>query len=134
MLADMDPMHELMAEICRTLAHPARIAILHLLATGPHEVRRLAQELAISQPNASQHLSVMRGAGLVEAEREGREVLYRLADPDIIGACDRMAGVMRRRLARMADLSARLGTSEPIDPPRAASEGSRAGAATVTRS
>lgn len=104
----MDPIHELQAEICRTLAHPLRIAMLHLLAEGPRGVNVLARELDITQPNASQHLSVMRTAGLVEAERDGREVQYRLADPDVIVACDQMARVMRRRLARIADLSARL--------------------------
>jgi ArsR family transcriptional regulator len=116
----MDPIYELQAEICKTLAHPVRIAVLHLLADGPREVNRLAGELGISQPNASQHLSVMRAAGLVEAERDGREMLYRLTDPDVIGACDQMARVMRRRLARIADLAARLGpVPQPFDgPPR----------------
>jgi ArsR family transcriptional regulator len=104
----MDPIHELQAEICRTLAHPLRIAILHHLAEGPRGVNVLARELDITQPNASQHLSVMRTAGLVEAERDGREMLYRLADPDVMIACEQMARVMRRRLARIADLSARL--------------------------
>src|SRR3990172_6528609 len=89
----MDPIHELQAEICRTLSHPLRIAILHLLAEEPREVGRLAADLGVSQPNVSQHLGVMRSAGLVEAERDGRGVTYRLADPEIIGACDRMAHV-----------------------------------------
>ena len=106
--AAMDPIHELQAEICRTLSHPLRIAILHLLAEEPREVGRLAADLGVSQPNASQHLGVMRSAGLVEAERDGRGVTYRLADPEIIGACDRMAHVMRRRLARLAELSAAI--------------------------
>jgi DNA-binding transcriptional ArsR family regulator len=104
----MDPIHELQAEICRTLSHPARIAILHLLAREPHEVGRLAGELGISQPNASQHLAVMRAAGLVEAERDGRGSVYRLTDPGVIDACDLMAQVMRRRLARYAELSATI--------------------------
>ena len=108
----MEPIYELQAEICRTLSHPVRIAILHLLADEPREVGRLAADLGISQPNASQHLAVMRAAGLVEAERDGRGVLYRLADPDVIGACDRMAQVMRRRLARLAELSAALGSAD----------------------
>lgn len=108
MLSPMDPIHELQAEICRTLSHPARIAMLHLLADEPREVGRLAAELGISQPNASQHLAVMRAAGLVEAEREGRGATYRLTDPGVIGACDLMAQVMRRRLARYAKLSAAL--------------------------
>jgi ArsR family transcriptional regulator len=106
MLAGLDPIHELQAEICRILAHPARIAILHLLAEAPREVGRLAADLGISQPNASQHLAVMRSAGLVEAERDGRGAVYRLTDPGVIGACDLMAQVMRRRLARFAELAA----------------------------
>jgi DNA-binding transcriptional ArsR family regulator len=105
----MDPIHELQAEICRTLSHPARIAILHLLAEEPREVGRLAVAVGISQPNASKHLAVMRTAGLVEAERDGRGTVYRLTDPGVIGACDLMAQVMRRRLARLADLSAAIG-------------------------
>ena len=94
----MDPIYELQAEICRTLSHPVRIAMLHLLEDEPREVGRLASDLQISQPNASQHLAVMRSAGLVEAERDGRGVTYRLADPGVIGACDLMSQVMRRRL------------------------------------
>ena len=82
----MDPIHELQAEICRTLSHPARIAILHLLADEPREVGRLADALDISQPNVSKHLAVMRQAGLVEAERDGRGAVYRLTDPKVIGA------------------------------------------------
>ena len=49
------------------------------------EVGRLAEEMGVSQPNVSQHLAVLRAAGIVEAERDGREVRYRLADPDVIG-------------------------------------------------
>lgn len=108
----MDPIHELQAEICRTLSHPVRIAILHLLAEGPREVGRLATALGISQPNVSKHLAVMRQAGLVEAVRDGRGVHYHLADQGVIGACDLMAKVMRRRLARLAELSAAIESIE----------------------
>ena len=105
---DMDPIYELQADICRTLSHPARIAMLHMLDDEPREVGRLAEALGISQPNASKHLAVMRTAGLVEAVRDGRGSVYRLTDEGVIGACDLMAGVMRRRLARMAELSAAI--------------------------
>ncbi len=104
----MDAIYDLQAEICRTLSHPLRIALLHLLADAPREVGRLAAELGISQPNTSQHLAVMRAAGLVESERDGRGSTYRLTDPGVIDACDLMAQVMRRRLARMAELSAAI--------------------------
>ena len=75
--------------------------------SGPRDVGRLAAEIGVSQPNVSQHLAVMRAAGLVEAQRHGREIRYRLADPDVIVACDVMRGVLQRRLARLAGISAR---------------------------
>lgn len=101
----MDEIYSLQSEVMRTLASPRRLEILHLLADGPCEVGRLADELGISQPNASQHLAMMRSAGVVEAERDGREVRYRLTDPEIIAACDLMQRVLLRRLARLGELS-----------------------------
>lgn len=101
----MDEITILQAEVLKTLANPRRLEILHRLAEGPCEVRRLAEELGVSQPNVSQHLSVLRTAGLVDAERDGREVRYRLADPDVITACAVMRGVLQRRLSRLGRLS-----------------------------
>jgi DNA-binding transcriptional ArsR family regulator len=63
--------------------------------------------MGISQPNVSQHLAVLRGAGLVEADRDGRELHYRLTDPDVMVACGIMRGVLERRLRRLAELSSR---------------------------
>lgn len=101
----MDAITVLQAEILRTIASPRRLEILHILAEGPREVGRLAAELGISQPNVSQHLTVMRVAGIVEAERDGREVRYRLADPEVMTACAAMRRVLERRLSRMAGLA-----------------------------
>jgi DNA-binding transcriptional ArsR family regulator len=112
MLRGMDVITTLQASVCRTLAHPVRIAIIHLLANGPHEVGRIARELSISQPNASQHLAVMRTVGLVEALRDGREVSYRLTDPEIVVACQIMASVLRRHHQRYVE------ALEPADPKR----------------
>jgi ArsR family transcriptional regulator len=101
----VDEIYALQSEVMKILASPRRLEILHLLADEPREVGRLAEELGISQPNASQHLAVMRSAGVVESERDGREVRYRLVDPEIITACDLMRRVLLRRLARLGDLS-----------------------------
>ncbi len=101
----MDEITILQAEVLRTLASPRRLEILHRLAEAPCEVGRLAEELDISQPNVSQHLAVLRSAGLVETERIGREIHYRLADPDVVVACDLMRRVLARRLERLANLS-----------------------------
>ncbi len=102
----MDEITILQAEILKVLASPRRLEILHRLADGPMDVGRLATETHASQPNVSQHLAVLRTAGLVEAERDGREVHYRLTDPDVIRACDLMRGVLGRRLTRLGELAA----------------------------
>lgn len=101
----MDETTELLATVLKTLSNPRRLAILHRLAQGPCEVGRLALELDISQPNTSQHLALMRAAGLVEAERQGREIRYRLSDPDVMIACGTMACVLDRRLRRLGQLA-----------------------------
>src|SRR6188508_302235 len=102
----MDEITVLQADILKTLASPRRLEILHRLAAGPIEVRRLAADLGLSQPHVSQHLAVLRTAGLVDTDRDGRDVRYRLTDPDVMVACALMRGVLERRLRRLADLSA----------------------------
>lgn len=101
----MDEITILQAEVMKTLANPRRLDIIHRLAMEPCEVGRLAEELGMSQPNVSQHLSVLRATGIVEAERDGREVRYRLVDPDVITACAMMRGVLQRRLSRLGRLT-----------------------------
>lgn len=106
----MDEITILQAQVLKILASPRRLEILHRLAEGPLEVGRLAEALGASQPNVSQHLAVMRSAGIVDAERDGREIRYRLVDPEVLVACAIMRGVLERRvdrLARVAD-SARM--------------------------
>jgi DNA-binding transcriptional ArsR family regulator len=110
----MDEITILQAEVLKTLANPRRLDILHRLALGPCEVGRLAEELGAPQPNVSQHLSVLRTAGIVEAERDGREVRYRLTDPDVIAACALMRGVLQRRLTRLGRLSVQEQTAAEL--------------------
>ena len=109
----MDEITTLQAEVLRTLASPRRLEILHRLAAGPCEVGRLAGELGLSQPNVSQHLAVLRASGLVDADRDGREVRYRLADPDVMIACGIMRDVLERRLRRLAQLSTTSSVAAP---------------------
>jgi ArsR family transcriptional regulator len=103
----VDELYRIQADVLKTLSNPKRLEIVHLLAGGPREVGKLAEELGISQPNVSQHLAIMRSAGVVEAERDGREVRYRLADPEIIVACETMRGVLMRRLSRISEAAMR---------------------------
>ena len=101
----MDEITILQADVLKTLASPLRLEVLHRLSEGPRPVGRLAGELGVSQPNLSQHLAVLRAAGLVEAERSGRQTRYRLADADVIVACGVMRAVLERRLRRLGVLA-----------------------------
>jgi DNA-binding transcriptional ArsR family regulator len=112
----MDEITILQAEVLKTLASPRRLEILHVLARGPMEVGRLAQVIGANQPNVSQHLGVLRTAGIVEAERDGREARYRLADPDVMVACGVMRGVLERRLTRLGAMAS-IGSTPSADVP-----------------
>lgn len=101
----MDMIYQLQAEVLKTLANAHRLEIIHRLAEdGPCEVRRLADEMGIAQPNVSQHLAVMKSAGVVEGDRVGRVVRYRLTDSDIVRACGLMRNVLERRVRRLAEM------------------------------
>lgn len=60
------------------LADPTRRAILERIRARPRSVGEIADSLPVSQPAVSQHLAVLRGAGLVEGRKEGRRSVYRL--------------------------------------------------------
>ena len=67
------------------LGDPTRRAIFERLATGPRAVGEIADELPVSRPAVSQHLKVLKDAGLVVDTRDGTRRLYRL-DPGGVGA------------------------------------------------
>ena len=84
--------YEIKARIIAVLANPKRLEIIDLLNRGERTVSDLATSLGIAQAATSQHLAVMRKAGVVETRKDGNFVFYRLADPKIADAC----GVMSR--------------------------------------
>jgi DNA-binding transcriptional ArsR family regulator len=107
MLRPNDGIYGLQASLLKTLASPRRLEIVHFLGeNGPVEVRKIAEHFGSTQPAVSQHLAALRGVGIVEAVREGREVRYQLADPEIVAACGLMRQVLIRRIARLGDIAA----------------------------
>lgn len=70
-------------DLLRALAAPLRIAIVIELADGPRCVHDLVDDLGEPQPLVSQHLRVLRAAGVVTGERRGREIAYSLTDAHV---------------------------------------------------
>lgn len=91
--------YELHAAICGVLTDPKRLRLINELRAGERSVSDLAEAIGCSLPNVSQHLAVMRTAGLVRTRRIGRRVLYELAEPDLVEACDIIQRIVDRRLA-----------------------------------
>ncbi len=78
-----DRLYDEFAQISRALANPHRLELLDLLAQGERTVEALAQEAHLSLANASAHLQVLRRARLVEADKRGLHVAYRLASSGV---------------------------------------------------
>lgn len=70
-------------ELLKALAAPVRLAVVAELADGPRCVHELVTSLDVSQPLVSQHLRVLRAAGVVVGGRRGREVEYALVDDHV---------------------------------------------------
>ena len=77
------------AECLRTIAHPHRLRIIQMLLRGRHTVGELAEACDLPSHMASEHLRLMQRCGLLTAERDGRKVYYRIAEPHLanIMAC-----------------------------------------------
>jgi len=88
------------ARLCRAMASEKRLEILDELKEGERRVDDLASALGTSKANTSQHLSVLREAGIVCSRREKRFVYYRICDRRILEACALIRGVMLDQLRR----------------------------------
>jgi rhodanese-related sulfurtransferase len=75
-----DTLYEQFARIGKAVSAPKRLELLELVCQGPRTVEALAEQASLSVANASQHLQVLRAARLVEAEKKGLYVEYRVAE------------------------------------------------------
>lgn len=82
------------ARVFKALSHPVRLKVVELLASGGKCVCEILPALGISQPNASQHLSILRAAGVVDSYRDGTRVMYSLTSPAYAELVSRLESVM----------------------------------------
>lgn len=95
----MNSMQDFKAELFRVLANPVRIRILEALrAEGSLNVGEIQQRVGAEPSNVSQHLSIMRGRGLVEAQREGTSIHYSVAERDLYRLLDAARTIFEHQL------------------------------------
>jgi len=88
------------AEVCKALANAKRLEILNLLRGGEMTVGDVVKHMRVSKANVSQHLAVMRRAGIVESRRDGANVYYRVSNPKVTRACELMREVLMEHHTR----------------------------------
>jgi len=109
---------EQFAELARVLGHAHRLELIELVSQGERSVERLAQLTGLSIANASQHLQQLRRGGFVQSRRDGKRVLYRLADGPILSLMAALRSYAERNRAEVgkivADYFHRLDQLEPV--------------------
>jgi rhodanese-related sulfurtransferase/DNA-binding transcriptional ArsR family regulator len=105
------------ARAAKALASGRRIELLDVLANGERTVEGLAGQVGLSVANASQHLQVLRQAGLVATRRDGNSIHYRLAAPEVFGLWRALRTLAAARLAEVERLAAEyLGARDELEP------------------
>ncbi len=94
----LNKIFEMQCDICKALGHPLRLAIVDKLKNEETSAADLLAELELSKANLSKHMAMLTHGGIVEARREGRQIFYRLTEPDIHKACTIMRSILYRRL------------------------------------
>ena len=94
------------ARVGRAVSSGRRVEILDILANGERTVEGLADQLGLSVANTSQHLQVLKRAGLVDARRDGTFVRYRLVSPQVFAFLRALRGLASERLADIERLAA----------------------------
>lgn len=91
-------LYEMQAEICYALSHPVRLEILDILANAEKSSSELLEDLEIPKANLSQHLTVLKDAGILKTRKEGQFQFVSLALPKIKDACSLVRGILADRL------------------------------------
>jgi rhodanese-related sulfurtransferase/DNA-binding transcriptional ArsR family regulator len=99
-----DGIYEQFARLGKAVSAPKRIELLELLGQGPRTVEALAGQAALSIANASQHLQVLRRARLVDAQKKGLFVEYRLANEGVLRFIHAMRALAEARLAEVGEI------------------------------
>ncbi len=89
-----EQLFEIQAQLLKALAHPRRLEIIHLLRDQQLCVSDIYEMLDLPQANISQHLMILRDAGVLTTQREGKQIIYQVADNKIIQASDLLREVL----------------------------------------
>ncbi len=97
---DDEQVYEMQVRICKAFANTSRLRMLDLLAKRECSASELQAELGITAANVSQHLAVLKAAGVVSTRRNGKQVVCSLAIPEVKDACRMIRDVLRAQVQK----------------------------------
>jgi rhodanese-related sulfurtransferase len=103
-----DTIYEQFSRIGKAVSSPKRLELLDLVCQGPRTVEVLAKESGLTVANTSRHLHILRGASLIESQKEGLYVTYRIADPAVCEFFRSMRLLAEKRLADVEQITRRF--------------------------
>lgn len=106
-----DLLFEQVARIAKALASPKRLELIELLCQAPKSVEELANDAGISVKLVSAHLKELRGARLVETDRQGKYIIYRIASHDVAPFWSQLRALAEDRLFELQDALKQLSSS-----------------------
>lgn len=115
-----DRLYPEFARVAQALASDRRLELVDLLTQAPRRVEALAEETGMTVANVSQHLQILKNARLVESERRGTSVTYRLATQSVVSLWLALRGVAEDRLPEIGKLRSEF--SEDAEGPELARE------------
>ena len=101
---DAERLRAFKAEFFKALGHPLRIRILELLRGGPMSVTQIQEATGSPGTSVSQQLAVLRGRGIVDTERRGTTIIYRVADQELFELLDVARRIFNAHLSDTVDL------------------------------
>jgi rhodanese-related sulfurtransferase/biotin operon repressor len=112
-----DAVFEQFARVGATFGSPKRVEIVDLLAQGERPVESIAQATGMSVANVSQHLQVLRAAGLLVSRRDGLHIRYRLAAPAVVDGYLALRALAENRIGEISQLAdAFFGEADGAEP------------------
>lgn len=96
----MNDIYTLHAGVCKTLAHAKRLEILNILRGSELSAGEIVKRMKLTKANVSQHLAILRNAGILMTRRDGVNIFYRLSSPKVMKACDLMREVLLEQHAQ----------------------------------
>jgi len=102
--------YERQARICKAFAHSARLRILDRLGNGELAASDLQEQLGLSKTNISQHMALLKSAGVLSTRREGKQIYCSLAMPEVKQACQLIRKVLENQISESNRLIEKSGT------------------------